>query len=187
METQALLHLNMGSYLKAFKFAEIILHQPGYKKSINAIYVLSQALFNLCDFEHALIMFHKGKRLSPHSNIFIEGVRKCEECINKMLSSPKCFDNINLFLVGDKLGKFGFYQKRKKQMFNRKTLVMDKFKNYGKEKEMKRNQLAGVGTKVKGKVEDPLKEDKVFLKKLATEFTQQSLRYWLEYASLSTS
>ena len=52
---------------------------------------------------------------------------------------------------------------------------MDKFKNYGQEKEMKRKQLAAGGTK-KGKVEDPLKEDKVFLKKLVSEFHTQPLR-----------
>ena len=74
-----------------------------------------------------------------------------------------------MFLVGDKLNKFGFYQKRKKNMFNRKDLVMDKFKNYAEEKEMKRKQLPSGGVK-KEKREDPLKEDKVFLKKLTKEF-----------------
>jgi hypothetical protein len=48
------------------------------------------------------------------------------------------------------LNKFGFYQKRKKNMFNRKKLVMDKFKNYAEEKEIRRKQLA-VGGGKKGK------------------------------------
>ena len=60
-ETEARLHLDTGNYLKALKCAEIVLWQPEYKKSLTAIYVKSQALFNLCDFEHALIMFNKGE------------------------------------------------------------------------------------------------------------------------------
>ena len=59
-ETESKLHLDSGNYLKALKCAEIVLWQPYYKNSLKAIYVKSQALFNLCDFEHALIMFHKG-------------------------------------------------------------------------------------------------------------------------------
>ena len=62
METEARLHLDMGNYLKAFKCAEIILHQPGYKDSIKVIYFKGQALFSLCDFEHALIMFYKSNQ-----------------------------------------------------------------------------------------------------------------------------
>ena len=60
-ETEAKIYLDMGNYLKALKCAEVVLWQPEYKKSLTAIYVKSQALFNLCDFEHALIMFNKGK------------------------------------------------------------------------------------------------------------------------------
>jgi tetratricopeptide (TPR) repeat protein len=95
METEAKLHLDMGNYLKAFKCAEIILHPPGYKDSITAIYVKGQALFSLCDFEHALIMFYKGKKINPNSHIFIDGVGNCEESINKILNRKNCFDNIN--------------------------------------------------------------------------------------------
>ena len=60
VETEARLHLDTGNYLKALKCAEIVLWQPNFKQSSRSIFVKSQALFNLCDFEHALIMFHKG-------------------------------------------------------------------------------------------------------------------------------
>ena len=59
-ETEARLHLDTGKYEKALKCAEKVLWQPNYKNSLMAIYVKSQALFNLCDFEHSLMAFHKG-------------------------------------------------------------------------------------------------------------------------------
>ena len=173
METEALLHLNMGNYIDALKSAEIILRQSKCKDSLVATYVKGQALFNICDFEHALIMFHKGIKLKPNSVTFTDGLRNCEDSIKRVLNSKSCFDNINLFIVGDKMGKFGFYQKRKK-IFNRKALVIDKFKNYGAEKDMRRRQLAGVGSKKN--IEDPLKEDKAFLKKLSQEFRSNQTR-----------
>ena len=60
------------------------------------------------------------------------------------------------------------------KIFHRKARVLSKFKNYAAEKEKKWMQLANVGSK-KGKVEDPLKQDKVFLKKLVTEFNIKEL------------
>ena len=41
-----------------------------YKHSATAIYVKGQSLFNLCNFEHALIMFNKGDRLDLHTDFF---------------------------------------------------------------------------------------------------------------------
>ena len=58
--TEARLNLETGNYLQALKSAEIVLWQPEYKKSLTALYVKAQSLFNLCDFERALITFHKG-------------------------------------------------------------------------------------------------------------------------------
>ena len=63
-ETEAKLHLSTGNYLKALKCAEKVLWQEEFKASQTAIYVKSQALYNLCDFEHALIMFYKGRNNS---------------------------------------------------------------------------------------------------------------------------
>ena len=60
-ETEAKLHLSTGNYLKALKCAEKVLWQEEFKTSQTAIYVKSQALYNLCDFEHALIMFYQGR------------------------------------------------------------------------------------------------------------------------------
>ena len=41
-----------------------------YKHSATAIYVKGQSLFNLCNFEHALIMFNKRDRLDLHTDFF---------------------------------------------------------------------------------------------------------------------
>ena len=122
-------------------------------------------------------MFYKGNRINSHSVLFTDGIRNCKESIFSVLNSKTCFDCINLFVMGDKLGKLAFVQKRKKNMFNRKALVMDKFKNYGQEKEIRRKQLTAAGGGKKGRKDDPLKEDKVFLKKLAKEFISRPTRY----------
>ena len=44
-----------------------------------AIFIKAQALFNLCDFEHAAIMFHKGDRLQTHTDVFRYKEEVCKE------------------------------------------------------------------------------------------------------------
>ena len=65
--------------------------------------------------------------------VFTEGIRKCEECIKKVLSGPKCFENVNMYVVADKMAKFDFTKKKDAQIINKKAMVLNKFKNYAAE------------------------------------------------------
>ena len=51
-------HLMMGSWGNALEAAEVVLGED--KRNIKAIYVKAEALFNLCEFEHSLVHFHRG-------------------------------------------------------------------------------------------------------------------------------
>ena len=85
--------LESGQYHKALKLAETVLQAKAdigfyfckYFQNLicscnqlfaetvistDAIYVKAQSLFNLCDFEHSLIMFHRGDKLDSNTKIF---------------------------------------------------------------------------------------------------------------------
>jgi hypothetical protein len=48
----------MGSWEEALKAAEAVLVED--KRNIKAVFVKAEALFNLCEFEHSLVLFHRG-------------------------------------------------------------------------------------------------------------------------------
>ena len=60
LTTQATLEFQKGEYRAALKTCGTVLKQKN-KQNWKAIYVKAECLFNLCDFEHALIMYHKGR------------------------------------------------------------------------------------------------------------------------------
>ena len=78
--------LENGSFKKSLHISEQILKQkgkswlstenchidkyPGLENSSVATLLKGQSLFNLCHFEHALIMFHRGDKLNLHSHTF---------------------------------------------------------------------------------------------------------------------
>ena len=59
LTTQADLEFQNGNYNNALKIAGTVLREK--KKSWKAIYIKAECLYNLCEFEHALIMYHKGR------------------------------------------------------------------------------------------------------------------------------
>ena len=60
MTTQAELEFEKGDYKAALKILGTVLTKKN-KNSWKAIFVKAESLFHLCDFEHALIMYHKGR------------------------------------------------------------------------------------------------------------------------------
>ena len=52
-------HLMMGNFTDAMKAAEIVLSKD--RKNIQAIQVKAESLYNSCFFEHALVLFYRGK------------------------------------------------------------------------------------------------------------------------------
>ena len=48
----------MGSWENALEAAEVVIAED--KKNIKAVFVKAEALFNICEFEHSLVLFHRG-------------------------------------------------------------------------------------------------------------------------------
>ena len=78
-------HLMMGHWIEAMKAAEIVLAKD--KSNVSAILVKAEALYNTCFFEHALVLFHRGKVQSPPGSPEFEdfrlGIQKCHKTIGK--------------------------------------------------------------------------------------------------------
>ena len=58
LTTLAEIEMKKGNYQKALKTSGTILRME--KSNLRAIFVRAEALFNMCDFEHALVLYHKG-------------------------------------------------------------------------------------------------------------------------------
>jgi len=51
-------HLMMGNWTQAVESAEVVLDED--RHNIRAIFVKAESKFNLCEFEHSLVLFHRG-------------------------------------------------------------------------------------------------------------------------------
>lgn len=86
--------------------SELFSSPPGSISSTEAtaaIYLKARSLFSLCDFEHSLMMFHRGDRLQSQTALFQseihcyihhlmsvlsrKGIQNCEESVRNMLES----------------------------------------------------------------------------------------------------
>ena len=68
LTTQAGLQFQAGDYKAALKTAGTVLSQNN-KNSWKAIFIKAECFYNLCDFEHALIMYHKGNLIKTHGTL----------------------------------------------------------------------------------------------------------------------
>ena len=66
-----------------------------------------------------------------------------------MLESKDCFDNIQAFILGNRMGSLAFSYQRNTLGLSKSAAVFEKFKNYANEKEKQRNMLACGKNKVK--------------------------------------
>ena len=57
--TRAKCFLLMGQWEKACRAADVVLVED--KAFVKALVVKAEALYNTCDFEHALVLFHRGQ------------------------------------------------------------------------------------------------------------------------------
>ena len=57
----------------------MVLMTDGY--NYKGIHIKAEALFNLCYFEHAMVLFHRGTVMFPESDEFQFGVTKCRKTI----------------------------------------------------------------------------------------------------------
>ena len=51
-------HLLMGNWQDALDAAQVVLNDD--KRNIKSVYVKAESLFNMCEFEHSLVLFHRG-------------------------------------------------------------------------------------------------------------------------------
>ena len=72
-------HLLLGNWKIAIQAAEMVLMTDGY--NYKGIHIKAEALFNLCYFEHAMVLFHRGTVMFPESEEFQFGVTKCRKTI----------------------------------------------------------------------------------------------------------
>ena len=70
--------------MECLRVIRTIFRKPEYVK---AIFCKSEALYNLCKFEYALLGYLKGSRLVPDSEAFKLGHIKCKKTINNSLTS----------------------------------------------------------------------------------------------------
>ena len=57
----------------------------------------AESLYNVCDFEHALVLFTKGRKLAPDSDGLQAGILKCKKTILNIVCDQDVF-----FFLGSK-------------------------------------------------------------------------------------
>jgi len=56
-----------------------------------SLYVRAEALYNMCQFEHALVAYTRGLKVAPDFTGFLQGMKKCRKTIHD------CVGHTNLF------------------------------------------------------------------------------------------
>ena len=89
MLSAAKCHTLQGNWEAALKAAEFVLDKE--PKNCKAILVKAEGLFNLCQFELALVFFHRGQALSPDLESFRLGIQKCRRTIQETVKDNSVF------------------------------------------------------------------------------------------------
>ena len=61
------------------------------KNNVKAILIKAESLFNCCQFEHALLLFHRGQKLAPEDDEFRLGIQKCHKTIKDSVRDERVF------------------------------------------------------------------------------------------------
>ena len=169
LTTQAELELQKGNYRVALKTSGIVLSEE--KRNRKATFVKAVALFNLCNFEHALVLYHKAARMSPDSLVFRHGIIQCTAAITRVLDTPGCFEDASETISVNSVIKY--LKKPAVPKGTAKLVALDKFKKLmdPKPKTSKYENIDVIlkMEKKKTKKKDPLDQDKDFLKGLVKE------------------
>lgn len=90
MLTAAKIHQMQGNWEAALKAAEYVLDAE--PRNIKAILIKAEGLYNMCQFELALVFFHQGQNLAPDFEDFRLGIQKCRKTIQDTVSNPDVFN-----------------------------------------------------------------------------------------------
>ena len=128
---------------------------------MKALIAKAESLYNTCDFEHALMLFIRGRFLAPDSSIVENGILKCKKTIINKINEEDVFFFSGSKYFFDHLRKEGegsvdAYLKGKEKSFRATTTLANIKKRSIKEKTEKK----------KGTSKDRMKADKIFLKNL---------------------
>ena len=89
LSTRSKCNLKLGNWRAALEDAEDVLDKD--TNFVKAVFCKSEALFNMCYFEYALLGYQKGHRLAPDNVGFNLGIIKCKKTIMGTLSE-EAFD-----------------------------------------------------------------------------------------------
>ena len=89
LSTRSKCNLKLGRFKAALEDAEDVLAKD--TNFVKAVFCKSEALFNMCHFEYALLGYQKGHRLAPDNEGFNLGIIKCKKTITGTLSE-EAFD-----------------------------------------------------------------------------------------------
>ena len=89
LSTRSKCNLKLGNWREALEDAEEVLDKD--TNFVKAVFCKSEALFNMCYFEYALLGYQKGHRLAPDNEGFKLGIIKCKKTIMGTLSE-EAFD-----------------------------------------------------------------------------------------------
>ena len=82
-------YLDLGEFDTSKKWAEDVLkNDPNY---IPAVLIKGESLYNICDFEHAMVVFSSGLRIMKTHSGFKSGIVKCKKTILNTLDHDDIF------------------------------------------------------------------------------------------------
>ena len=169
----------------SFHQVKHFLARDNSKIDSTALFLKAEAMFNLCDFEHALVFYHKGRqqyktrqaskyiavclaaRINPESSEFQHGIAECTSAITRPLDSPNCFEDAESAIRMDGVAKslalphFVKGTVKKEAILRFKRLIEPNINKENKE-------IILIHDKEKKK-KDPLDLDKEFLEGLVLE------------------
>ncbi len=103
MSTRARCLLLMGQWKSASMAADAVLDSD--RLFLRAMLIKAEALYNTCDFEHALVLFHRGRIVFPENETFRLGIQKCRKAIETTLSSDFNFICTGVNALFKRMGK----------------------------------------------------------------------------------
>ena len=154
--------LQLGNAENALADSETALLQD--KDFIRGLFQKAEALYQLGDFEMALVFFHRGHRLRPELQELRMGIQKAEEAINNSIGSP---ESVKLQSSGD----LSYFYKHEEAVFLQTKAKQAKgtYQKPGAKKETKKERerpKSAADTKTIKQLLGELYGDKEYLEKL---------------------
>ncbi len=76
-------YLQLGNTEEALKDVEYAMKED--KKYHKGLYQKAEVLYSMGEFEHALMFYHRGRKIRPELEEFTLGIQKAQEAINNSI------------------------------------------------------------------------------------------------------